>query len=79
MRNFKELRIWQNGIDIAVNTYRFTETLPREDKFAIVQQMTRASVSIASNIAEGSAEPVKKIIHDLLNFPLVPVLNLKNS
>jgi four helix bundle protein len=46
MRNFKELKIWQKGIDIAVKTYRLTETFPMEDKYAIVQQMTKASVSI---------------------------------
>jgi len=55
MRNFKELKIWQKGIDIAVKTYQFAETLPTQDKYAIVQQMTKASVSISSNIAEGSS------------------------
>ena len=55
MRNFKELKIWQKGIDIAIRTYQFTDTFPKEDKYAIVQQMTKASVSIPSNIAEGSS------------------------
>ena len=55
MRNFKELKIWQKGIDIAVKTYQFAETLSTQDKYAIVQQMTKASVSISSNIAEGSS------------------------
>jgi four helix bundle protein len=65
MRNFKELRIWQKGIDIAVKTYRLTETFPMEDKYAIVQQMTKASVSIPSNIAEGSSRKSEK---DYLRF-----------
>jgi four helix bundle protein len=52
MRNFRELKIWQNGIEIAIKTYRVTETFPKEDKFSIVQQMNRAGVSIPSNIAE---------------------------
>ncbi len=60
MRNFKELRIWKNGIDIAVKTYRVTETFPKEDKYTIVQQMNRAGVSIASNIAEGSSRKSEK-------------------
>jgi four helix bundle protein len=54
MRNFKELRIWQKGIEIAVKTYKLTETFPKEDKFGICQQMTNAGTSIPSNIAEGS-------------------------
>jgi four helix bundle protein len=60
MRNFKELRIWKNGIDIAVKTYRVTETFPKEDKYSIVQQMNRAGVSIPSNIAEGSSRKSEK-------------------
>ena len=55
MRNFKELKIWQKGIDIAIRTYRLADTFPKEDKFSLVQQMTKASVSIPSNIAEGSS------------------------
>lgn len=65
MRNFKELKIWQKGIDIAIKTYQFTDTFPKEDKYAIVQQMTRASVSIPSNIAEGSSRKSEK---DYLRF-----------
>jgi len=34
MRNFKELKIWQKGIDIAIKTYQFAETLSKEDKYA---------------------------------------------
>lgn len=60
MRNFKELRIWQKGIDIAVKTFQYAETLPKEDKFGISQQMTRAGVSIPSNIAEGSSRKSEK-------------------
>lgn len=60
MRNFKELKIWQNGIEIAIKTYRVTETFPKEDKYAIVQQMNKAGVSIPSNIAEGSSRKSEK-------------------
>lgn len=60
MRNFKELRIWQKGIEIAVKTHKLIETFPNEDKFGICQQMTRAGVSIPSNIAEGSSRRSEK-------------------
>lgn len=60
MRNFKELRIWKNGIEIAIKTYRVTETFPKEDKYSIVQQMNKAGVSIPSNIAEGSSRKSEK-------------------
>lgn len=55
MRNFKELRIWQKGIEIAVKTFQLTDTFPKEDKYGICQQMTRSGVSIPSNIAGGSS------------------------
>ena len=57
MRNFKE---WQTGIDIAIKTYEFTDTFPKEDKYGIIQQMNRAGVSIPSNIAEGSSRRSEK-------------------
>jgi four helix bundle protein len=60
MRNFRELKIWQHGIEIAVKTHRVTETFPKEDKFSIVQQMNRAGVSIPSNIAEGCSRKSEK-------------------
>jgi four helix bundle protein len=60
MRNFKDLRIWQKGIDIAVKTFKLTDTFPKEDKFGLSQQMNRAGVSIPSNIAEGSSRTSQK-------------------
>ena len=68
MRNFKELRIWQKGIDIAVKTYRFTDTFPKEDRYGICQQMTRVGVSIPSNIAEGSSRKSEKEVVSQFEF-----------
>lgn len=55
MKDFKKLHVWQKGFDIAVQTYRFTATLPKHEQFGLISQMTRAGVSIPSNIAEGSS------------------------
>lgn len=60
MRNFKELKIWQKGFDIAVETYKLVEGFPQAEKNAITQQITRAAVSISSNIAEGSSRYSEK-------------------
>ena len=60
MRNFKELRIWQKGIEIAVKTFQLTDTFPKEDKYGITQQLNRSGVSIPSNIAEGSSRRSEK-------------------
>lgn len=55
MRKFKELQIWQSGIEITKAVYKVAEKLPNEERFGIRSQMTRVAVSIPSNIAEGSS------------------------
>jgi four helix bundle protein len=60
MRNFKQLKVWQNGFQIAVNTFSLVKSFPNEEKFGLSSQLTRAAVSIPSNIAEGSSRTSKK-------------------
>ncbi len=60
MKNFKQLKVWQKGFDVAVKTYQFAATLPKDEKFGLVSQMTRAAVSIPSNVAEGSSRTSDK-------------------
>lgn len=55
MYNFKQLKVWQKGFAIAVQAFKFAETLPGEQRYGLTQQITRASTSIPSNIAEGSS------------------------
>ncbi len=54
MHNFKQLKIWQKSVDFAVDIYKLTQSLPKEEQYSLVSQMRRAVVSIASNIAEGT-------------------------
>lgn len=60
MRNFKQLKIWQKGFDIAVNAFKLTRTFPKEEKYGLVSQINRSAVSIPSNIAEGSSRSSDK-------------------
>ena len=60
MKNFKNLKIWQKGFDIAVHSYKLIESFPKEERFGLSSQMTRAAVSIPSNIAEGSSRSSNK-------------------
>lgn len=53
MRNFRKLKIWEQGIEIVKAIYLLSENLPSEEKFGLRSQITRAAVSIPSNIAEG--------------------------
>ena len=54
MHKFEKLTIWQKAMDLAVEVYKATEDYPSEEKYGLKSQMRRCSVSIPSNIAEGS-------------------------
>lgn len=54
MRNFREFKIWQLGMEIVKDVYRLAEKIPEKERFGLISQMTRSAVSIPSNIAEGS-------------------------
>lgn len=53
MRNYKELPFWQKSMDLTVEIYKLVRFLPKEETYALSDQMRRAVVSIPSNIAEG--------------------------
>lgn len=65
MHNYKNLHIWQDGIQLARKIYELTSLFPANEKYGIVSQMTRAAVSIPSNIAEGAGRNSNK---DFANF-----------
>ncbi len=60
MRNFKELRVWQKGFQIAVNSCRITESFSQQEKFGLGLQINKSGISIPSNIAEGSSRSSDK-------------------
>ena len=55
MEGYRELTVWQKGMDLVVAVYRLTATFPKSETFGLASQMQRAAVSIPSNIAEGNA------------------------
>lgn len=70
MRNFKELKIWQKGFDIAINSYKPVDSFPKTERYSLSQQITRAAVSIPSNIAEGSSRKSEKDYNRFLEISL---------
>jgi four helix bundle protein len=52
--SFEKLIVWQKSKMLTVNIYKLTSTFPKEELFGISNQMRRSSVSIVSNVAEGS-------------------------
>jgi len=53
MKSFKDLDVWNKGIDFVAEIYKLTSRFPKDELYGLVSQMRRAAVSIPSNIAEG--------------------------
>ena len=53
IRSFKDLEVWQVGMELVEEVYRFSAEFPSDERFGLTSQIRRASVSVPSNIAEG--------------------------
>lgn len=51
--SYRDLTVWQKGMDLAEACYRLTASFPREEVFGMTSQIRRAAVSVPANIAEG--------------------------
>jgi four helix bundle protein len=76
MRNFRELQVWNKGIDIVVEVYRITEQLPREERFGLTSQLNRAAVSVPSNIAEGCGRGTDPAFIQFLEYAIGSVFEI---
>ena len=66
MHNHKDLDVWKLAIEFAMAIYQITKGFPKHEQYGLVSQLRRASVSIASNIAEGAARQSRnEFIHFL--------------
>jgi len=55
VKSYRELLIWQKGIELVKEIYRLTKIFPKEEIYALCGQLRRSAVSVPSNIAEGQA------------------------
>lgn len=55
IRSYKELRVWQGGMDVVEAVYRISASFPKSEMYGLTSQIRRAAVSVPSNIAEGHA------------------------
>ena len=60
MRNYRELDVWNLGVELALNVYTILENYPSTEKYGLVSQMSRCAVSISSNIVEGCSRDSQK-------------------
>ena len=50
--SYKDLRVYQNGMDAAMKIFRLTKQFPPEEKYSMVDQIRRCSLSVCTNLAE---------------------------
>ena len=70
MRDFRHYSVWNNAIDFTTKVYKITTEFPNSEKFGLSNQLQRAAVSIASNIAEGSSRSSEKDFAHFLEISL---------
>ncbi len=76
IKDYKDLKIWQKGIEIVDKIYTLTDSFPKTELYGLTSQMKRASVSIPSNIAEGFARNHSKEYKQFLSIALGPCAEL---
>jgi four helix bundle protein len=57
--SFKDLVVWQRAVEMSLAIYKLTAMFPSSERFGLTNQMRRASVPVASNIAEGYGRSTK--------------------
>jgi len=65
-RSHRDLKVWQEGIELVQHVYPLTSSFPVEEQFGLTAQLRRAAVSVPANVAEGCARSeTRELIHFL--------------
>jgi four helix bundle protein len=65
VRSYRDLKVWQLGIELVESVYLLTASFPESERFGLIAQLRRSMVSVPSNIAEGHARDSTR---DFLRF-----------
>ncbi len=60
IRSYRDLSVWQQGMQLAEDVYRLTNAFPNEERFGLTSQLRRAASSVPANIAEGHSRSSTK-------------------
>lgn len=78
IHQFEDMPVWQDSLDLAVLIYKITKNFPVEERFALTDQLHRASSSISANIAEGFGRKTLKDRAHFYHIALGSLLETKN-
>jgi four helix bundle protein len=79
IKSFKELKIWQKGIEIVKDVYVLTKKFPQDELYGLTSQIRRSAVSIPSNIAEGFKRVHNKEYKQFLHIALGSAAELETQ
>ena len=78
-QDVQDLTVWQRAIDLTVCVYRLTQDFPKQETYGLVSQLRRASVSVASNIAEGRGRLNTGEFRQFLGIALGSIFEIKTQ
>jgi four helix bundle protein len=78
-QSYRELKVWQEGMDLVVRIYALTADFPAAERYGLVQQMRRAAVSVPSNIAEGYGRRTPRQRYHFLENALGSIFELETQ
>src|SRR3989339_986862 len=79
MTEFRKLQIWQKGMELVKMVYQISKLLPTSEKYSLASQITRAVVSIPSNIAEACSRNSQKEFKRYLEIALGSAYELETQ
>jgi four helix bundle protein len=79
MHRYKELEIWKTSILLTKKVYETTSKFPDAEKFGLTNQLNRAAVSIASNIAEGAGRNGNKEFNQFLGIAIGSIYEVETQ
>jgi len=79
MESYKDLKVWQKGIELVKAVYLLCELLPDSEKFGLTSQIKRCSISVPSNIAEGWGRASSKNLSNFLKIARGSLLELETQ
>ena len=64
--SYRDLDVWQKAMDLVLECYKLAQRFPSDERYGLISQIQRATVSVPANIAEGQARQyAKEFIHHL--------------
>ncbi len=77
--NFKNLKVWQKSMDLADLVFEYSKGLPVNEKYNLIDQINRCSVSVPSNIAEGTGKRTSLHFAEFLSTPISSLYKLETQ